>query len=156
MEDKPFTYDDEVKYFGELSLYSAALLTDLGYLDASGKWIKQKPKMSFLCELIRTNRQQFMWEGNDSSFSFAGIPREFNKTSYEWPIDGQVVFVQCKENTQNINVILFYYRIPQQKIDFPIYINGDALSQKLGFKTVGNKPTLDASKLKLLQKLDTH
>ena len=40
---QPITYEEECFYFGELTLYSAILLSQFGYIDESGKWLRDKP-----------------------------------------------------------------------------------------------------------------
>lgn len=139
-----FTYEDEVKYFGvELTLYSYVILEQLGYVNELGGWIKPKPKISFICELIRMQRDTVLLEKPFGEFFIAGIPCDsLHDGSRDWLFDAQVIYIQKKEAEQgayagNCRMIMFYFRNSQQPgLRFPIFIDGKPLAPKLGFEYI--------------------
>ncbi len=149
--NKQFSYEDELKFFPELSLYSSALLMQLKYINQQGKWIKRRPQKSPLCELIRMHRDYILLGADIVSkrYFFAGIPVFYNtEIGNRWSIDAQISFIQ--QTDKKTKQVLFFYRVPQRKIDFPIFINDVDLSDKLGFKIVNGIPVLDLTKLNSL------
>lgn len=143
-KNQTFSYNDEIKYFGgELTAYSATILMQLGYINEQGNWIKPKPKISFLCELIRMNRNMILLEKSKVEYCFAGIPRQFSSSDnswHDWIFAFQTVYVQAKtsmdENVGDIKMIIFFFRAPQQGLDFPIFVDGKPLADLLGFEHI--------------------
>ena len=45
-QDQPIPYQEELKFFSQLSLHSYVILYELGYVDNLGRWIKPRPKYS--------------------------------------------------------------------------------------------------------------
>jgi hypothetical protein len=163
----PFKYEDEKLFFGEKTLYSYVILNKLGYLNNKGQWIKQKPKYSFICELIRMYRDKFMLqnptfeniiEGNN--FLLLQNRRIVKDSFYKY-----VVFVQKIKSKKlfkpaKLSVIVLQYRIPQKKLDIPLYVNGDFFPYIIGFREDSRNaellsPKPDISK-KILDKLVKH
>lgn len=134
---QPITYEEENFYFGELTLYSAILLLQFGYIDESGKWLQDKPEYSLLCELIRLHASDYFLHGKKTEYFFASIPKiKVNRKLEDGIFNAFIAYVQERSNysyLQASETIILTYRIPQRKLDFPILINGESLASKLGF-----------------------
>lgn len=156
----PFSYDVGEKFFSATSLYSYVILFQLGYMDEQGKWLKAKPKISFICELIRLKRELILQKNSSCDIVIAGNVAniDFKHHRYfQWPIDTLITCIQKSndKNTEEVKIIVFYYRIPQKKFDFPIWVNGTALATELGF-VLNDKgiPRLRSDMLSKLQELE--
>lgn len=136
--NRQFSYDDERKYFPDMNLYSVVILSRLGYLDEKGVWLKAKPKISFLCELIRLKREFILQPECDNEIFLTGKTGSFslkNNNYSQWPIDTLITCIQrnSRKKESHMKIIVFYYRIPQKRIDFPVAVNGVSLASELGF-----------------------
>ena len=136
----PFLYEDEVAFFGELTMYSYVILHKLGYVNDSGQWIKSKPKYSYLGELIRLNSNFILLENPKEEYFFSGRPNYVTKDGlYEDDtFYAKIAFIQIQGFAQdgpvgNIRNIIIEYGIPKKKLDFPILIDGKPLVEYLGF-----------------------
>ena len=134
---QPITYEEECFYFGELTLYSAILLSQFGYIDESGKWLRDKPEYSLLCELIRLHASDYFLHGKKTEYFFASIPKiKINKKLEDGIFNAFIAYVQERSDysyLQASKTIIITYRIPQKKLDFPILIDGESLASQLGF-----------------------
>lgn len=134
---QPITYEEECFYFGELTLYSAILLSQFGYIDESGKWLRDKPEYSLLCELIRLHASDYFLHGKKTEYFFASIPKiKINKELEDGIFNAFIAYVQERSDysyLQASKTIIITYRIPQKKLDFPILIDGESLASQLGF-----------------------
>ncbi len=136
----PFSYEDECFFFGEKTAYSYVILHKLGYLDKKGQWIKEKPKYSYLCELIRLNSDFMLLPRPCSECYFAGKPKIVSREGdlFDDNFYGRVAYMQGTTDPNdapigNSKIVIITYRIPQKRIDFPILVNETSLAEKLGF-----------------------
>ena len=61
---KPFTYQDECHFLGEMSLLSAFLFRQYGYIHENGHWRRPvKPRKSLLGNVIQAHREVFSTKG---------------------------------------------------------------------------------------------
>lgn len=160
-DNTPFTYKDEEKYFGKITLYSAYTLMQLGYIDEKGAWKKPKPPYSYLCELIRINSSLLFMKKAETQYVFAGIPHiilENNSFSSQL-FSAKVAYVQHEKSTSasltsEAKIVIFHYRIPQNKLDFPIYINGKSFAELIGYEL--SPDGIPVLKSEILKKLVEH
>lgn len=136
----PFLYEDEVAFFGEKTLYSYVILQKLGYVNEKGQWIKAKPKYSYLCELIRLNSDFLLLKDPSGEYYFSGIQKIVSKDAklYDSPFDANIAYVQEVKASPDGLVnsaknIIIRYRIPQKKLDLPIFSDGKPLLEHMGF-----------------------
>lgn len=96
---QPITYEEENFYFGELTLYSAILLLQFGYIDESGKWLQDKPEYSLLCELIRLHASDYFLHGKKTEYFFASIPKiKVNRKLEDGIFNAFIAYVQERSN----------------------------------------------------------
>ena len=137
--DTPFLYEDEVTFFGEKTLYSYVILHKLGYVDEKGQWIKPKPKYSYLCELIRLNSNFILLKNPARQYYFGGIPKDVASYDlYVPPFYSNIAFIQEQNSSPGGLVgyaksVIIGFRIPQKRLDLPIFIDGKPLLESLGF-----------------------
>ena len=155
-ENRSFSYDEELKFFPKESLYSSAILLQLGYMNEQGKWIKAKPKISFLCELLRLHKDTLLLPESNELCIFAGIPTDYvGNSKCKWVFDAQIAVMQLYKEVNLFRQVTLFYRVPQKKIDFPIYVDGALLADIIGFKITNGIPVLDKNtldKLTLIEK----
>lgn len=161
-QNKPFSYEDEIKYFGELTLHSYMILQSLEYVDKSGQWLKEKPKYSYLCELIRLNSDLILMESPQSEYYFSNIyqiPKENHFINSD--LYAMIAYVQHKTppletKGEPAMIALFTYNIPHNKISFPVFINGLSFFSKIGFEIESFKDPLPRFNESAKKKLISH
>ena len=115
--NKPFVYSEAQNYS---SLMDYTILFQLGYQDKAGRWLKAKPKYSYICELLRQNRELIL-----SSYSRMRIYASATSL-HKKKVGHNNIFV-IDENKTFVYVTLEW--IPESKSSF-------LFCQKYGYKTV--------------------
>lgn len=144
--DTPFLYEDEVAFFGEKTLYSYVILHKLGYVDEKGQWIKPKPRYSYLCELIRLNSGLILLKNPARQYYFSGISKDVARIPQEASSEGlyddlfysNIAFIQEQNSSPSDLVgyaksVIIGFRIPQKRLNLPIFVDGKPLLEYLGF-----------------------
>lgn len=148
----PFSYSDEKVFFGETSIPSFIILSQLGYQNKAGKWLKTKPKYSYIGELLRQNSQliikknaeieiyastKIFYSNNEKSEYREYISNTFVFVTLIWTANARESFLCSTKN--NYKTILFEIMVnpagTQAVIDIDgIIINGEPLAYLLGFR----------------------
>ena len=143
--DKVFTYEDELYFFGEFSsVGSIILLKEMDYIDARGKYKKQKPVYSPLCELIRINKDMLLLKG-DIARTYASGSLFFNHIKdgiKKNQINQCLISVQQYEKNKGFGGlligetrnILFTAFDDGNYLSFPVLVDGKCLLSMLGFE----------------------
>ena len=152
-KNTPFSYSDEEFYLGGLMGFT--ILSQLGYQDKAGRWLKSKPKYSYLGELLRLKRQLII-PPKKSSFNIYLSSNIIYGTNYtqktygkeqndktfiyvtlNWTSDSNEAFLCCTKN--NYMTITFKVFAPVSGYKKLIYfddilVNGKPLPYLLGFR----------------------
>ena len=153
-QDQPILYQEELKFFSQLSLHSYVILYELGYVDNLGKWIKPRPKYSPLMELIRMNREVLWGKDIEKISYFTGQTQWFCNGKEGTLLFGALSCVILKSSDGSSRTVVIYRhntRVNTQ-IDFPITVNGQDVSAMLGFVDKNGVPELKPDVLEKLKK----
>jgi len=153
--DTPFLYRDECTFWGEESLPGYIILYKLGYVNEQGQWIKPRPEYSFLGELIRLHAKKLLLDHPDEESFCANTIRTVmaDNVLTESPFLAQVSYLQRPKRNEiggDARNIIFYFKIKQEKLDFPILVNGNSLLEQMGFE-IDENGAWDINKDKLLE-----
>lgn len=155
VSDRPVLYEEEIKFFSELSLHSFAILSELGYVDQAGKWQKPRPKYSPLLELIRMNRKKLWDEDVEEMDYFDGEVRWYRNGREGKLLFGKLscIILKSARGGGRTVVIFMHDTEVNRKMDFPITVNGRDAAEMLGFTYKNGVPQLEHD---ALQRLKTH
>ena len=154
------TYEDEIVFFGEKSLYSYCLLLQAGYVDESGAWLREPPEYSLLCRLIRRFRRSILMRPCHQEQFFCGPPglRSGTEKLVEAASFLNIAYMQANfsEDECKARTVILKYRLAQKVFDFPVFVNGISLARLLGFRRTPTgrieiPPPLMAELLKSMQ-----
>lgn len=143
-ENTPFSYSDEEFYLGGFMGFT--ILSQLGYQDKAGRWLKSKPKYSYIGELLRQNRELILSKKARmkiyaSGTSLQGEKIYDNKTfvyvTLEWASNSKEAFLCCTKN--NYRIVTFTVFTPISGYKKSIYfenilVNGEPIAYLLGFR----------------------
>lgn len=143
-----FTYEDEIRFFGELGAdVSILLLEKLGIIDATGDYMVEAPKYSPLGELLRMNAKKFQTPGKAAhmfhgSFCYqltnTSIPQlketreyavTYRQVQFDFPVSPPV-----KTEFKEEMIINLYFDPDMGIFVFPFYVNGVSVEKILGFE----------------------
>lgn len=155
ISDTPFTMNDEVEFFGDFSYSSFMIMNSLGFMDKRGKWIKEKPKYSYLGALFKMKKDVFVPKGeNYGYYIFPATSSYYIELPNKNPLISRTHFTgkNCRylfllwKNHETANgymkTIFFLLKkihtaAGEKDIMQPAFcmVNGKNLLQLLGFKT---------------------
>ena len=152
--EQPITTAEMNIFFHENNFLNNVLLWQLDYIDDSGKILMPLPEYSPLGELFRLNRAKLIKDIDIKNFvAIEGKQQFFIDGNKQTTNLYKYVLISDfgQKDITKLNTIIFTYSIQQNKLDFPIYVNGISLMDLLGFKYQDGLPELSADMIKKLK-----
>ena len=149
-ENKPFYYSDKTYLLGYMEF---TILSQLGYQDKARRWLKAKPKYSYMGELLRKNRELIVPNnsemkiyastttfhkkkvGNDKIFVFDD-DKTFVYVTLEWTLNADKSILLCTKNGYRVitfKILALKSGYKKLYLDDTL-VNGKPLPYLLGFR----------------------